>query len=295
MTQAFWQLAIVLLAVLNFTLSPVSAQNDANPQNALWQNAYCINPAVPFGMRNGGTEGIVSVVFDISAAGKPENIRVTNVSTEKGAKNTAPKALANSAIRAIGKWKYFAFIEDGQEAARRDVTLTFRFIQKSAVGTMTREESCTTGILPDRPSHKGDPTDPLVNLARCMRPYMPRMADANKTSAKVGVTFNIDEDGQLEDIQLLPNSTQDNFAAAALRAVRTWKYHPFLSGGEPIARSDMALDITFGKGLKREGTEICTHAPFSTSSQKQQDPDATKCEVIVGFLKTPELSEGCQE
>jgi len=272
-----WKLVAALGIITGF-IQPANAQNDAQPHNGFWQNEYCVNPSVPYMVRQSPAEGEVSVLFDITADGKPENIRVAEASSASGGDRFA-EAFAKSTTRAVKRWEYFAYINEGVEAPRFDVALTFNFVEAVAdAPTADDDANCVISVLPEPPSSAGDPGDPFASLARCMPPQMPRQADEKKASSVVKVTFNVTPEGKITDLLLAPGQAENSFSKEARRALRQWRYKPFLKAGVPVARQNLLLGVTFGEQAEGAGLS-CGHAPFGSSVKFNTAAQFKKCEV----------------
>ncbi len=76
-----------------------------------------IEPIYPPRAAEQGREGTCEGQFDVSATGKPYNVRVTCSSS----------MFVRAATRAIEKWKYNPKIVDGKAVARRGVVTPFKF------------------------------------------------------------------------------------------------------------------------------------------------------------------------
>lgn len=269
---------ITVLFAVAATL-PAASQQYAEPANAFWQNEYCINPTVPYTARIAPTEGEVSVLFDISAAGKPGNVRVTSAKAANGEERFA-SAFAKSVERVLKRWEYFAYIHDGVEAPRFDVPLRFNFVKHGTnVDALDGEQHCVTSLLPEPPSHAGDPNDPLVNLARCQPPSMPVLADREKLSAQVSVTFDVTGEGKLNNVSLAPDRQEDSFSKEALRVLNKWRYNPFLIAGTSVERTNLAMNFSFGDRVKGQGKFACNHAPFGSSRKLSAAGKSKRCTI----------------
>ncbi len=76
-----------------------------------------IEPVYPLRAAERGLEGACEGVFDVSAEGKPYNVRV----------KCSSSMFVRAATRAIEKWKYNPKIVDGKAVARRNVVTPFKF------------------------------------------------------------------------------------------------------------------------------------------------------------------------
>lgn len=282
------------LMYLGIQPAPAVAQEDAEPQDPFWQNAYCINPRAPMSVRRSPTDGEVSLIFDITAEGKPENIRVTAQQADADETGRLAAAFARSAQNALQRWEYYAYMKGDIESAREDVPITFQF-QRSVTDArnLPREQACLTGLVPAGPTHAGDPTDPLNNLKRCWRVRMPRPADREGRSARINVTFDVAENGDVENIRLADSQEENNFTKQVLTSLRKWKYHTFLKDGEPIARNNLTLDFIFGDFSIPDNNKRCHHAPFGSSHTGDDVRKKEKCEITFEIEGVPRLSAGC--
>jgi len=97
-----------------------------------------------------------------------------------------------------------------------------------AVGPLERE-------LVDRAAPRTLPEDaqPPEPLDGNQPAKMPESALSAATDATVVVRFVVDVDGRVRDVQLLKGD--EPFAAAALAAVKTWRYEPARLDGRPLA------------------------------------------------------------
>ena len=281
-----------VLVVAALCSQPILAQQDAETQNPFWQNEYCVNPSAPYAARLNPTSGQVSVRFDITAEGKPENIRITETSATEGGKRVAG-ALARSATRALKRWEYFAYIQGDIEAPRFDVSLTFNYVDHDTdVSDLTDNQRCVTSVMPEPPSHSGDPADAYVNLAQCMTPNMPTKADREGRSGQASVTFNITKKGKLTNIVLADGQQKDEFAEEALRALKQWRYEPFMKAGKPIEREKVSVDFVFGDAGPDSEEISCTHAPLGTSRKMKALNQSPQCKISWND-GVPVPSKGC--
>ncbi|WP_262693135.1 energy transducer TonB [Kordiimonas aquimaris] len=287
-----WGQINALMMVVVF-VQPVTAQEGADIQNPFWQNEYCVNPTAPYAAKLNPTAGKVSVLFDITADGRPENIRIVSASAEEGGERVA-NALARSAARALKKWEYFAYIQNSVESPRFDVPLTFNYVDHDTdVSDLTDDERCTTSMMPEPPSHAGDPTDAFVNLAQCMAPNMPLKADRENVSGQVTLTFDVNAKGRLKNVTLAPNEEESSFSAEAKRALKQWRYRPFLKAGKSIERKSLSVSFEFGGATEEIELGSCNHAPFGTSRKLNAVSKSQQCRISFSYDGVPEPSKEC--
>ncbi len=285
---------VLFLLTMSVPSAQAFAQEDAEPHDPFWQNAYCINPRAPMSVRRSPTDGNVSLLFDISATGRPENIRVTAQQADDDKTGRLAAAMARSAKNALHRWEYFAYIKEGTEAARSDVSVTFHFRQsEQETNDLSREQTCLTGLVPVGPTHAGDSADPLINLKRCWRIRMPRQEDIEAKSARINVTFDVAKNGDVGNIRFADAQEENNFTKQVFSTLEKWKYHAFLVDGEPIARENLSLDFTFGDFPTPGGDKLCHHAPFGSSPTKGKTQRTEACKVTFDYDNVPQISRGC--
>jgi protein TonB len=102
-----------------------------------------------------------------------------------------------------------------------------------------------TGGGPDLPApgpsaDAGAPPGEVAFSALGLRRYVeadyPRTAAAMRRSGWVEVGFRVDADGQPRDLRVLAAEPAGRFDAAALAAVRRWRFAPPPAGSEPRSR-----------------------------------------------------------
>lgn len=286
-------LGLIIFAALGW-VPAAYAQSGAQPTDPFWQNAYCINPTSPRSVKLKPTEGFATLLFDITAEGDTTNIRIISTGSADPSNKRMAADFGRAAKQALRRWEYFAYIKDGVEAPRKDVPVRFDFVADAGPSKPSREKGCITSVLPEPPSHAGDPTLPLVNIARCWQPNIPASADKQGRSAEVLLDFDIDTKGNVVDPRLHPSQDENEFTRAALRVLKKWKYHPFLKAGEPIERPDLTLAFTFGNADDIDGKSSCRHAPFGGTALTFKAVDPSKrCHIRFDVEGLPEPSKGC--
>ncbi|MBO6504138.1 MAG: TonB family protein [Kordiimonadaceae bacterium] len=296
MKTVFGKLAAMSFAVVTLFSTPIAAQPDAKPADPFWQNSYCINPGIPRSAKLKPTQGFATLLFDVTAEGKTTNIRVTSSGSADPSNDRMAGDFGRTARQALRQWTYFAYIKDGVEAPRQDVPIRFDFVEDTgSESRLPRDESCVTSYLPEPPSHHGDPTLPLVNIARCWQPNIPASADRQLQSAAVLLEFDVDTKGNVMDARTAENQEENEFTRAALKALKKWKYHPFLKVGEPISRPNLSLAFTFGETEYTERKSSCHHAPFGSAVLTFKTVDQSKrCHIRFDVDGRPDPSKGCR-
>ena len=163
---------------------------------------------------------------------------------------------------------------------------------------MPREKACTTSLLPEPPSHVGDPTDALVNLARCWVPNVPISAELQKLSGSAALRFDVDKDGNVQNIKLPEGSDGDPFVKEAEKALKKWRYHPYLDAGQPLARSGILANFSFGEApdLGKKGRKAsCLHSEFGHRPTIGVLAPVNQCVIKYGADAVPKPSKGCRK
>lgn len=91
----------------------------------------------------------------------------------------------------------------------------------------------------------GAPSDtdtiPLVRI----NPIYPRRAAERRIEGWVIVKFSINEQGMVENPEVVDANPRGIFESAAIRAIRKWKYRPKIEGGKPVKRYGISVKLTF--------------------------------------------------
>jgi len=111
-----------------------------------------------------------------------------------------------------------------------------------SAGSATPDEPRALGATPGSETAAG-PTGPGELVARdrisggrlleARQPAYPRRARINGLIGVVSVVFEVAEDGRMGDITIV-DSTARIFERPVLKALRKWRYEPFLLDGEPV-------------------------------------------------------------
>ena len=229
------------------TMAPAQGDDDsAQPQDALWKMAACANPGMSYPVKRQRLQGRVEVLYDITVDGEVENIRV-----QPGGHDAS---MDDYIIRALGRWSYFGYVQDGALAARHDVKAVFTY-------GPDKSKSCTHTSLPPLPSTLGDPANPYQNLKQCQVLVMPKKAARRKTVWQARLQYDISADGSVSNIRVTDPTPDDSIKAALTRdatnRLEKWKYTEFITAGEAMARPDMTATFYYGK--LPDGAPTATH------------------------------------
>ena len=156
----------------------------------------------------------VTVVYEVTADGRPRNVRV---------RESSDPCFDDTAIAAIRNWDFEPRRVNGRRMSQEDLETTFVFIL---------EEETQAVNFDARPKKRVPPTYP----SRCMR-------GAEDIEA-VLVTFDVTEQGETDNIEVADTSN-DCLDKSAIEAVEQWTYRPKLVDGEPVRREGVETLITF--------------------------------------------------
>jgi TonB family protein len=117
------------------------------------------------------------------------------------------------------------------------------------VGAITPALAANTNAA--RPSVNGTLTSPrLVRRIEAKFPDQAKRAGIRK--AEVHIQFKIDTNGRPLDVEIIDCSHKGvGFEAAAIRAVKRWRYEPALSEGKPV---EVYQAVTLHFSVGEEGT-----------------------------------------
>jgi len=249
----FRQIGKSALVFMTTVMAPAAlgADGPPRPQDPMWQNSVCVNPVLPRIVVKKRLTGHTSALFDITAEGEVENIRITD-SDPKGVMDGATK-------RALRRWSYFLHFEDGYATPRKDVPITFTFGEEG-------ETTCRHIPLPEQPSTAGDPSDPYIQLKQCTMLVMQQKEARDGISGKVTLGYDISKKGKVENIEILSSTPEGVFDNNAERALARWKYHQFEDTGEAIARSGLKVDFYYGDLPEGAPNNRCGHAPWEATN-----------------------------
>jgi len=234
-------------ASLMIATPAAQADDDAAPQDALWQMQSCKNSSLSYPVKRQRLSGNVDALFDITVDGDVENIRITGGEHDE--------SMVDYVTRALARWRYFGYVKDGELAPRKDVQVTFTYGPEIS-------RSCTHTSLPELPSTLGDPTDPYQSLIQCQELIMPKKAARSKTSGHVRFGYDISADGVVSNITVQASEPEGRFDADAQNMLDSWKYEAFIETGVPIARPGLVVNFYFGDLPEGANADRCTYAPW---------------------------------
>lgn len=132
--------AFATLAVAGVAAAiPTSAAYAADePQNGYWLASRCKGARLAYEAKRDDISGHVTVLYDIGADGRTDNIRIIE---------SVPEGVMDQSVtNAVRGWRYFAYMKDGTEMGRKDVKLTFTYGHEEAEAG----KECTHTPLPEK-------------------------------------------------------------------------------------------------------------------------------------------------
>lgn len=230
------KLSRILLAGVLFALPVLSALARQPSPTDFGVRRY-VEPEFPLSLRlDWIIEGYSQIVILVGPDGKVTESFVTDFSHPAFGTNTT---------RAVGEWEFTT----SRDAVRR-VCLRFDFRREGVVvSTTTLDELMRRisrmGYNPDEvrsyPLGELDKTPEPLAIGK---PVFPAALTGSGKSGFVGVAFYIDETGAVQ-VPSAVDAEHPEFGAAAVAAVRGWKFQPPLKNGKPT-RAFVVQEFAFG-------------------------------------------------
>jgi len=141
--------------------------------------------------------------------------------------------LAPAAIDAVRRWKYKPYEVNGEPVeVATNVQVNFTIADNPPADEQSKAEQTTpTKATPPRRIRVSQGVSSRL-LEHKVPPKYPREAREENIQGIVNLRVNIDTQGNVYKLEIV--SGDPTLAAAAIDAVRQWKYRPFLFNGEPI-------------------------------------------------------------
>ncbi len=183
-----------------------------------------VNPAYPREAREKGLQGVVVVEAVAGKDGKVKDVRPVS---------SPDTLLTQAALEAVKQWEYDPHVVDGAcKEVLFTVTVAFKLNdgkKKGADGALARLEDA------QKPK-----------LVRKVNPVYPEEAAKNKVQGTVVLEAVIDESGKVKALRML-KSPDPLLTEAALAAVKSWEYEPFIQDGKA---KKVAFTVTVTFALK---------------------------------------------
>ncbi|HEX9200042.1 MAG TPA: TonB family protein [Acidobacteriaceae bacterium] len=188
-----------------------------------------VNPVYPPEAKAKRVQGVVIMHAIISKTGDIENLEVIS----------GPELLRQSAMDAVGQWKYKPYLLNGQPTeVETTINVNYTFggdgPQPAGAGSAPPE-----GTPPPVGASAGNVARPVrvsPGVAAGMAisqppPVYPADAKAARVQGVVVLHAIISKEGTIEDVNVI--SGPPTLVMSAVDAVRQWKYKPYLLNGEP--------------------------------------------------------------
>ncbi len=187
-----------------------------------------VTPVFPESVLHVGiNNGFANVVFIVDERGQARDFVVAAASH---------KEFGKSAIEAINKWRFNPLLVEGKpQTSRVKVEVNFEHIGVSKEQVNIIDEailrSGRNSLLFDSISNLGQ-LDSELKLLNSVTPVYPESMKKAEKSGYVIVDFFIDPAGNVK-ASGIRRATNDEFAIAALAAIKEWKFEPPMKRGRP--------------------------------------------------------------
>ncbi|MEQ1931654.1 MAG: energy transducer TonB [Parvularculaceae bacterium] len=207
MRRIFWMAAILVAG----TTAAIGAETPATSANRRPPDfpSSCLPQAgaTPAPQR-------VTVAYDVSRKGLPENVRVTR---------STDACFNETAIAAVRSWTFEPRRIDGAAAEQTDMETTFTFVMQQQAALQDFDARPLVRVPPRYPE-------------KCMS-----RADDREF---VLVEFDVSAEGATENIRTV-KSTNGCLNGEAEKSVAKWRYQPATSNGQPTRRKGVQTTISF--------------------------------------------------
>jgi TonB family protein len=155
--------------------------------------------------------------------------------------------LADSAVRAVKKWKFKPFIKNGKPV-KVSTKLPFDFAYSDKVSD---EKAPPDASAPNPNSSSGTTAPQRVRvsagvsqglLLHKVAPVYPPEARQARIQGLVVLQAKISKEGRIEDLKVI--SGHPELVPAAIGAVQQWRYRPYLLMGNPV-EVDTQIQVNF--------------------------------------------------
>lgn len=246
-----WSAAEKLLPPARIGLPTVEkAPGDRAPQARVQ-----ITPHYPTELLRRQVEGSATVRVTIDEKGALVAVEIVSA--------THPE-FAKAAEESVRKWKFSPGVKDGSPVTSQ-LTFPIRFkLEPSPFGTEANPRPGPTSSAPASPSNVSEPAstpalrrpppvpvpvvavdslDSIPKVLWYVEPEYPASLRRQPLYGRVLVTFLLDEDGAVGAI-LNSEANHPSFGAAAINALRQWRFSPALTDGR-VVRTRLQVTVEF--------------------------------------------------
>jgi|GEM_PF-4676335 TonB family protein len=112
-----------------------------------------------------------------------------------------------------------------------------------------------------------------ATLATANPPLYPLAAKAAGIEGAVTIKALITKDGKVTNLHVI--SGPQELRQAAINAVQTWKYHPYMQDGHAVdVDTNITVNFNMGRGKKKKEAQAKAQAELAQATQASQSPDA---------------------
>lgn len=178
-----------------------------------------VEPVYPPMAKIAHIQGDVVLTAYISKSGSIDDLRAVS----------GHPILIQSALDAVRQWKYKPYLVNGEPVAV-ETTVTVKFYMPPPGGApIPQKIRISSGVAAENKISGKDPDYPVE-------------AKRQHIQGDVLLRITVDTKGSVADAQVI--SGDPILADAALSAVKTWKYRPWLLNGEPV-QTEFPVTIKF--------------------------------------------------
>jgi len=194
-----------------------------------------VNPVYPPEAKAKHVQGVVIMHAVISKTGNIKNLEVIS----------GPELLRQSAMDAVGQWKYKPYLLNGQPT-EVETTINVNYTFGGDGPQSPGSGSTATEVEPPPPFQPISVSGGVMarTLIAKVMPVYPADAKAAGVQGAVVLRALVLKSGEVEDVQVV--SGPKELMGSAITAVKQWKYDPYLLNGEPV---DVETAITVNYSL----------------------------------------------
>jgi TonB family protein len=212
--------------------------------------------------------------------------------------------LAPAAVEAVKQWKYQPYTKDGEVVeVSTMVRVNFKLPEEpAAAGAVAGESVATGGTVASRYGAALRVSEAEMRAHRIQQidPVYPALAIQKKVQGPVVLDARISAAGEVQDVIVIGGPPM--LTAAAIEAVKQWKYRPYVTNGNAIAvigmvRLHFALTENDTSGVITEPALLDTIRPTSLEGRPTAVPQRVRVSsgVSQGMLLSKVAPEYPQE
>lgn len=221
-----------------------------------------VAPVYPPLARQARIQGTVVLRIVINKAGEVRDVQLVS----------GHPMLAPAAIEAVKQWMYQPYMKDGEAIdVSSNVQVSFKMPDEpTSGGTIAAQGGVITGVVASSTGGGIRASEAEMRAQRIQQtdPIYPPMAIRQKVQGTVVLDAQISATGAVENLMLI--SGHPMLTAAAIEAVKQWRYRPYVINGNPVAVTSMVrlqfiLTDNDTAGVVREPTPLQAMKPNEAS------------------------------